>query len=135
MGAAQGSVVLRGYVISGLGKSRLFTGIPWVRDQFVSRLGIDPWLGTLNLRIVEEDLPKLERLKKQTGIELLPQEPGFCSAKSFRATINGKVSGAVLFPGVENYPTWQMEIVSQKQLRQELALKEGDEVRVEVILD
>lgn len=135
MSELPGSISLRGRITSGLGRSRLFTSIPWVKEQFISRLGIDPSPGTLNLRIIDDDLPKLEWLKKQAGIHIAPLEPGFCSAMSFRVAINGKAVGAALFPEVENYPAWQMEIVAQKMLRKELSLKEGDEVMVEVFFE
>ncbi|RME49670.1 MAG: DUF120 domain-containing protein, partial [Chloroflexi bacterium] len=44
-----GVVVLRGRVVTGQGEGARFTQLPWVRAQFVDRLGIDPHPGTLNL--------------------------------------------------------------------------------------
>jgi CTP-dependent riboflavin kinase len=126
------TITLHGKVVSGLGQSRSFTGLPWVKKQFISLLGIDPSLGTFNIRIINEDLTRLKALRESSGILIPPLQNGFCAAHSFMLMINGKVKGAAMFPHIANYPEWQMEIVSDKPVREELGLKEGDAVEVVV---
>ena len=49
----------------GLKESSFFTQISWVREQFITKLDIDPYPGTLNLDIIDtEDVKKLKEIKK-----------------------------------------------------------------------
>ena len=41
--------VIEGTVVTGRGEGAAFTQLEWARQQFVERLGIDPFPGTLNL--------------------------------------------------------------------------------------
>jgi riboflavin kinase len=55
---------IRGRIVEGLGVGRDFTCIQWVKAQFISKLAIDPYPGTLNLEIVDpKDLQRFEALK------------------------------------------------------------------------
>ena len=95
----KGKTTIRGKIVEGLGVGRDFTRIPWVRTQFLSKLGIDPYPGTLNLEIVDgEDLDKFAALKKTPGIEIPPEDPSFCSGKAYPVLINGRVKGAIVLP-------------------------------------
>ena len=42
-------LMLRGRVTTGAGGGASFTRVAWVREQFITKLGIDPYPGTLNL--------------------------------------------------------------------------------------
>lgn len=124
-------MVIRGRVAEGLRESSSFTSLPWVREQFIGKLGIEPYPGTLNLEVSGADLRKLKRLKRRKGIEIVPA-PGFCSAKSFRVTVGGKIKGALVVPLVPGYPESKMEIIAAQKIMDTLQLKVGDLVEVEV---
>jgi CTP-dependent riboflavin kinase len=125
---------LRGRVRRGIEESANFTQLPWVRAQFIEKLGIDPYPGTLNLEVREEDLEKLALLREGKGVEITPQEAGFCAASGFPALVGGKVKAAVIVPCVGDYPENKLELISATRVREALALKEGDVVEVEVSL-
>ncbi len=125
---------LRGRVRRGIEESANFTQLPWVRAQFIEKLGIDPYPGTLNLEVREEDLEKLALLRKGKGAEITPQEAGFCAGSGFPALVEGKVKAAVIIPRVSDYPENKLELISAARVREALALEEGDTVEVEVIL-
>ena len=109
--------------------------VPWVREQFIEKLGIDPYPGTLNLEIKDsQDLDKLTELKSRGGIEILPMDPGFCSAKCFHVLICGKVKGAIVIPLVDDYPESKLEIIASERLKDPLSLKVGDVVLIEIDL-
>ena len=127
-------IKLRGKVTSGLGESGFFTEIPWVRKQFVDKLGINPHPGTLNIAVLAEDRERLSAIREAKGIEIVPEEVNFCAANSFPALVSGKVRGAVIIPLVPNYPPAQLEIISPENIKQSLSLKDGDLVEVEVYL-
>jgi CTP-dependent riboflavin kinase len=129
-----GSIVLRGRITEGLKESSFFTHIPWVREQFITKLGIDPYPGTLNLDIIDaQDAKKLREIKKRKGIEIIPVEPGFCSAKCFHILVCGKIRGALIIPQVPDYPESKLEIISSDRIRDVLSLEVGDLVPVEIL--
>ena len=128
------SIVIKGRMTEGLKESSFLTCLSWVREQFITKLGIDPYPGTLNLDIIDaEDVEKLKEVKKQKGIEIIPAEPGFCSAKCFHVLVCGKVKGALIIPQVPDYPESKLEIISSDRIRDVLSLKVGDPVPVEIL--
>jgi len=127
-------VAIKGRITEGLKESRLFTHIPWVREQFITKLGIDPYPGTLNLELIDnQDIEKLKEIKRRKGIEIIPAEPGFCSAKCFHVLVCGKIKGALIIPQVPDYPESKVEIISSDRIRDVLPLELGDLVSVEIL--
>ncbi len=126
------SISIKGRITEGLKESSFFTQLPWVREQLITKLGIDPYPGTLNLDIIDtEDVEKLKNIKKQKGIEIIPAEPGFCSAKCFHVLVYEKIKGAIIIPEVPDYPQSKLEIISSDNIRDVLSLNIGDLVAVE----
>ena len=126
-------VVIKGTLVEGAKESGLFMSIPWVREQFIEKLGIDPYPATLNLEVKNpQDFDKLKEVKNRAGIEILPMDPGFCSAKCFHVLICGKVKGAIVIPLVEDYPESKLEIIASERLNDLLSLKVGDIVPIEI---
>ena len=133
---ASGSIKIRGRLAEGLKESSFFTNLPWVKEQFITKLGIDPYPGTLNLDIVDpEDIEKLKEIKKRKGIDIIPAEPGFCLAKCFHVLVCGRIKGALVTPLVPDYPESKLEIISSDRIIDVLSLKIGDFVQVEIIYD
>ena len=124
---------IRGRIVEGLREAGNFTQIPWVKKQFVSKLSIDPYPGTLNLEIVDpESLKTFKELKAKKGIEVTPEDPSFCSAHCYPVLINGQLKGAIVFPLVEGYPENKMELIASQNIKEALSLKSGDVLEVEV---
>jgi len=120
-------IKIRRKIVEGLQVAANFTQIPWVRKQFCSKLSIDPYLGTLNLEIVGvKDLQNFETLKTRKGIEIVPEEPSFCSAKCYQVLIGGQLRGVIVLPMVESYPETKMELIVSKSIKEALSLKTGD---------
>jgi CTP-dependent riboflavin kinase len=44
-------LILAGQVVTGRGQGATFTQLDWAREQFITKLGIDPFPGTLNLHL------------------------------------------------------------------------------------
>lgn len=129
-----GSIVLKGRITEGLKESSFFTHIPWVKEQFITKLGIDPYPGTLNLDITDaQEVEKLKEIRNRKGIEIIPAEPGFCSAKCFHVLVCGKIKGALIIPQVADYPESKLEIISSDRITDVLSLKVGDLVPVEIL--
>lgn len=126
------TVRLRGTVASGSGEAVAFTELPWVKKQFMDKLGIAAFPGTFNITVLPEDEEKLTALKNAPGIDITPENKNYCTARAFPALVGGKERGAVIIPLVPDYPQSQLEIVSSSNIRQALALKDWDVVEVEI---
>ncbi len=104
-----------------------------MRKQFIEKLSIDPYPGTLNLEIADpESLQLFKDLKATAGIEIIPEAPSFCRAYCYYVLINGQLKGAIVFPLVENYPENKMELIATENIKNALCVKEGDMLEVEI---
>jgi CTP-dependent riboflavin kinase len=127
-------VKIRGKIVEGVREAGSFTQIPWVRKQFISKLSIDPYPGTLNLEIVDpESLQYFNALKTMRGREITPEDLSFCSARCYPVLINGQLSGAIVYPLVEGYPKNKMELIASQNVKKALSLKTGDYLEVEIL--
>jgi riboflavin kinase len=105
-----------------------------VKRQFIEKLSIDPYPGTLNLEIVDpESLRTLKELKAKKGIEITPEDPSFCSAQCYPVLINGQLKAAIVFPLVKDYPENKMELIASKNIKEALSVKAGDDLEVEIL--
>jgi riboflavin kinase len=128
------TITLKGKVFSGHGGGTKFLSLPWVRKQIIEKLGFEPFLGTLNLRLSKESAEVKKKLVKTAkAIEILPKK-GFCVGLCFKAKIMDKVEGAIVLPQVPSYADDVLEVIAPVSLRETLKLREGDEVRLTVYL-
>ncbi len=82
------NIKIRGRIIEGLRVASTFTQIPWVRKQFIQKLNIAPYPGTLNLEMVDlEDSENFPELKSTPGVEIIPEDSSFCSAQCYPVLI------------------------------------------------
>ncbi len=126
-------VKIRGRIIEGLREAGDFTQIPWVKRQFIEKLSIDPYPGTLNLEIVDpQSLRAFKELKNKKGIEITPEDPSFCSAQCYPVLINGQLKGAIVFPLVQGYPENKMELIASRNIKKALSVNAGDYLEVEI---
>ena len=105
-----------------------------MKRQFIEKLSIDPYPGTLNLEIIDpESLQTFNKLKTKKGIEIQPEDPSFCSARCYPVLINGQIRGAIVFPLVEGYPENKMELIASQNIKKALSLKVGENLEVEIL--
>lgn len=125
---------IRGRIVEGARVGANFTQIPWVKKEFISKLSIDPYPGTLNLEIVDPgSLQNLKDLKGARGIEILPQGLSFCTAKCYPVLIGGRIKGAIVFPLVDGYPENKMELIASQNIKKALSVNTGDLLEVEIL--
>jgi HAD superfamily hydrolase (TIGR01549 family) len=128
-------IEISGEIYSDLGEAKYFTQIDWVREEFINKLNIDPYPGTLNIRVKNsEDLKKLKYLREKSGIEIPPRAQGFCTAKGFKVIINGRIEGAIILPHVSDYPIEKLEIISPVSIKEALKVKDGDMLSLKIYL-
>jgi FMN phosphatase YigB (HAD superfamily) len=119
---------LRGRVVTGKGEAEGFTKLPWVRRQVAERLGFDLYPGTLNLRVERpKDASRWLERRQQAGLPIEPS-PGFCAARCFPVSVEGRFPGAIVLPEVPGYPTNVAEVIAPIALRAALPAQDGDEL-------
>ncbi len=130
-GYVENAMQLKGVVETGVGQGAFFTSLAWVREQFQEKGGFIPFPGTLNVRICAEDLPGLQSFTSATDFEITPDDPQFCSGAVKRIWIEG-IPATAVFPGerVRVHPKEVIEIVSDRNLKEALHLKDGDRVTI-----
>ena len=128
-------IVIFGKTVKGLEESNSFMEVPWVKEQFVSKLGFTPYPGTFNLEIEDGDsLMRWREAKKRKGIEIMPQENGFCGARCYPVIVADNIEGTIVVPEILEYPDSKIEIIAPHNIRGELGLTDGDLVKVEVVV-
>ena len=125
-------MVLKGKVFSGNKRGKQFVNLPWVKKQINEKIGFNPYIGTLNLRLTNET--GIRKLRKAKGIKIKP-EKGYCEGKCFKALVMRKVEGAVVLPDVPEYPADVLEVLAPVNLRETLGLKDGVEIEVTVTIE
>jgi CTP-dependent riboflavin kinase len=130
---------LTGIIFSDLGQASSFMALAWVQDSLKECLGYYPFPATLNLRPkAAQDSQIWRRAQSElAGVPLPPAANGFCSARIFRVAITGQdkgpVEGAILLPEVKDYPSDKIEIVAPMQLKNHLAVQDGDQLTLEFL--
>jgi len=105
-----------------------------VKRQFIEKLSINPYPGTLNLEIVDPgSLQTFKELKSMKGKEIAPEGPSFCSAQCYPVLIGGHLKGTIVPPMVENYPENKMELIASENIKKALSVKAGDYLEVEIL--
>lgn len=127
--------IIVGRLASGIGQGRHFTRLEWARRQFIDRLGIDPFPGTVNVIVDTPDaLAAWAHLQAMPGVRIdNPNDgPHDCDARGYRVRLAGRIDGAIVLPEVAAYPPNQIEIIAAVAVRQTLCIADGDEIRIEI---
>lgn len=137
-GEGNGKLELKGFIFSGLGEGAYYVMIKGYRKQFQSKLGFDPFPGTLNLRLSSAVDRKIRRdLTSAKGIHIDGFQDGkrtYGGAECFRALLNGKVEAAVLVIERTTHDDSVLEIISPVNVRKEFELADGDPVNVAIFM-
>jgi riboflavin kinase len=132
------SITLEGVLFSGLGEGAYYVTKEGYRKQFIEKLGFDPYPGTLNIKLITDyDLKSLSELETYPAIELEGFEDEsrtYGSVKCYPAVINNRAKGAVIYALRSHYGSSVLEIVAPSYLRRQLNLKDGNKVKVEILI-
>lgn len=126
------SFAVDGIVFAGLGQGAKFLALEWVRRQLREKTGLEFFPGTLNLRIPQQLWSELYS-RRNSFIKIsdpaAPSCPGFLQRVTLGA--NGLVhpEAYLILPEATVYND-VLEIIAAENLRNSLALKDGDTVRV-----
>ena len=128
------TIPLKGTVFSGKREGSKFIELLWVKKQITGKLGFTPYAGTLNIRLAQEDRPKLKKaLKKAKPIKIVPAD-GYYPGRCFKAILMDNLECFIVVPEVADYPEDIVEIIAPANLREKLRLEDGDAVVFKVLI-
>ncbi|MBR3155849.1 MAG: CTP-dependent riboflavin kinase, partial [Methanobrevibacter sp.] len=119
-----------GEVTAGMGKAEFFLSQEFYTNEFKKNLGFIPFPGTLNVKVSEEHLDEINQIRDNCENIIEPDE-GFGAVKYVEAKINGIIDGAIVFPAKTTHKINYLEVISEKKLRDELNLNDGDIISLE----
>lgn len=134
--ADEGEVfVFEGIVFSGMYQGAYYLSQGDYRDQIKEKLGFDPYMGTLNLRMREGNLEHRRMLDRMPAIVLegfKSHDRAFGGARCYPLLVNDEVEGALVVADRTSYDLSVMEIIAPISLREHFGLEDGDTVRVSI---
>ena len=134
------NVKIVGTLETGLGEGGYYISKEGYMKQFNKKLKWKPYQGTFNLRLNDDEVPKIEAMKAAEGILIEGfKEEGrtFGKAWIFKCTLENKnriiENCAIISPKRTHYKR-VVEIISPVFLRKELNVKDGAEFNINVNL-
>ena len=105
--------------------------MPWVMKQIIEKMSFNPYPGTLNILLIDQDIAKyVEFINKAKGVIIEPLDSSFFQGKCIKTMIEKTVEGAVVIPLMPGYPENKVEIIAPVYLRKYLHLSDGDLVSI-----
>ena len=128
--------ILSGTLFSGLGEGAYYISLSGYKKQFISKLGFEPYPGTLNLKISDVIHKQFfDKLSKNDGILIegfTDKKRTYGNVKCFPCTINSNIQGSIIVIERTHHDRSVIELISPIFLRKKLKLNDGDEVSVKV---
>lgn len=132
------TVELSGAVTSGMGEGRHYITLSGYAEQFVEKLGYEPFPGTLNIDLTKKSVRARSRLGTIDPVTIDGWEndertygPAYC----YPATVLAGESyepAHVITPERTHHGDDHLEIIAPDRLREALSIEDGDEVTVRV---
>ena len=130
-------IFLEGELFSGMGEGSYYIGQEGYREQFKKKLGFDPYPGTLNIRLkpgYENERNILNSLSLISIEGFTTEKRSFGPAKCARTIINDEIQVSIILAMRSHYGSDVIEIVSKENLRKKLKLKDGDLIKIKIII-
>jgi riboflavin kinase len=128
----QREIEMKGTLETGLGEGGYYISKKGYMHQFKEKLGWEPFEGTFNLRLNEDEIPKMEAMRAAEGMLIngFEQEGRtFGKAWVFECTLKTEVEiiedCAIISPKRTHYKR-VVEVISPIFLRQKFNAKDGD---------
>ena len=123
---------IRGTIRSGLGEGKYYLSMKGYRNQIIEKIGFDPYLGTLNIRLLDSEVWKRKMLSEMKPIIILgfkENERTFGDLYAYMAKID-QIECAIIVPLRTHHGQEIIELISREYLRKKLSKKDGDEITV-----
>ena len=134
------TIEFEGNVVSGMGEGAYYMSLEGYRKQFKEKLGYEPYLGTLNVQLSDQIYMNARlQLGKHPSIFINGFSDGtrtYGWVKCYRATMNDGaiLNAAVLVLERTHYDDSMLEVIAPISIKQTAGIKNGDRIKVEVLL-
>ncbi|WP_227375043.1 CTP-dependent riboflavin kinase [Haladaptatus halobius] len=133
-------VDLSGTVTGGMGEGRHYISLSGYMEQFVERLGYEPFPGTLNVELSTESVRARSAMDALDPVPIDGWEdgdrtygPAVCYPATVETTDGESYEQAhVIAPERTHHDEGQLELIAPEKLRDELGLADDDHVTVHV---
>ena len=122
---------LVGKIVSGMGKGTFFMSQDFYIRQFQDKVDFKPFEGTLNVKIDLEAIKSMMNIPKNK-FGLIHGEGKFGDVKYIKATLNGEVTGALVFPAKSEHTEEVLEFIADTNLRKRFKFVDDDQVTIEI---
>jgi len=136
MFGTQKNIEMKGTLETGLGEGGYYISKKGYMRQFQEKLGWEPFEGTFNLRLNEDEIPKIEAMRAAEGMLIngFEQEGRtFGKAWVFKCTLkNGNITVedcAIISPKRTHYKR-VVEVISPIFLRKKFNTKDGENFKI-----
>jgi len=119
---------IKGTLTSGSGEGAYYMSKELYSLQFREKLGFEPYPGTLNIIIQDNDIHSIKECL--TDAKKIEGRGKFGDVLYIEAKLNDKVRGALVFPVKTHHPPKMLEFIAPVYIRQKLKLKDGDTVTI-----
>ncbi len=131
-------VELIGHVTGGMGEGRHYITLGGYMEQFVTKLGYEPFPGTLNLELTEQSIRRRPGLESTHAIHIegwADEQRTYGPATCYPAVIEGDHGATVesvhvIEPVRTHHDESNLEVIAPVKLRDELTLTDGDRLTV-----
>jgi len=121
---------IKGRVFSGLGEGRFYTEQRGYKSQFIRKLGINPFPGTLNLRVDKAERDAFLSSRKSVMVEAFRnRKRTFGWIRAYPVKV-GSIKAAAVIPERTLHNSDTIELISKKYLRKALKLKDNNRVTI-----
>jgi len=129
-------ILIEGELFTGMFEGSYYVNRDGYRNQFIKKLGFNPYPGTLNLKLSSPlDQRARKELEAHQSILIDGFRDGgrtFGPVRCYPATINDEVEGAVVLIDRTHYNSSVLEVIAPMFLRKRLKIRDGSKVRVRV---
>jgi riboflavin kinase len=136
---APGVVELEGTATGGMGEGRHYISLPGYAEQFVERLGYEPFPGTLNVDLTAESVRRRSAMASLDPVPIDGWEdddrtygPAACYPATVEVDGDAYEGAHVIEPERTHHDADQLEVIAPDRLRDELGIADGDELTVVV---
>jgi riboflavin kinase len=135
----EAAIALQGFVTSGMGEGRHYISLPGYMEQFVEKLGYEPFAGTLNVDLADESVRARAGMASLEPVTIEGWEddertygPAFCYPASVEVGDSIYEPAHVIAPERTHHDEDQLEVIAPEKLRETLGLADDDEVTINV---
>lgn len=127
-----------GQVTSGMGEGRHYITLDGYMEQFRSRLGYEPFPGTLNIQLTDQSVIRRSRLESTKSIPIdgwKDDQRTYGPATCYPAVVEGPHGGSIepahiIEPVRTHHDEDNLEVIAPVRIRDELELRDDDRLLI-----